>query len=844
MKPTTQSTSAIQPAERVCPRCGTVLGGFGPEGLCPSCLLLSGLEEELASESTAASVFQPRRFGEYELLEEVARGGMGVIYKARQVKLNRIVAVKMILGGQHAGVAELARFRAEAETAAQLQHPNIVAIHEVGESEGQPFFSMDFVEGQNLAQLVGNTPLPSQRAAKYLQAITEAVHYAHQQGVLHRDLKPSNVLVDSVTDQPRVTDFGLAKRMEEDANLTLTGQVLGSPGFMPPEQAAGKQDEISPASDVYSLGAILYHLLTGRAPFVADTVTATLRMVAESEPISPRLLNASVPRDLETICLKCLQKESVRRYASARELANDLGHYLSDEPILARPASGMEKVWRWCQRKPALASAVVLVVIVIVGSPIAVVLVNRARLRAQTEAVKSAQVAKFLKDMLESVSPSVAQGRDVTLMREILDKTAVRAQVDLANEPLVQAEILGLIGEVYEALGEGIKAEGLQRAALSIYQESDEAESPAVAELLLQMCYSLWRQNRREEAETFGVRALALHRKIYGSKHTKTAQALLQLGNVYWRSDKIEEARAVTLEALNIERNLAGTNNTSGLAYAYGQAGVIEYRADNHKTAEPLLRASVDIYERLGDNFEVVWRMEHLAQTLAKMDRSPEAESVLQRAVEIEKKTANHDALSFSLRTLARVLSGAGKSTEAEAVMRENLSTLEQIYRGVHINTSVVQTDLADLLTARGDTTEAEKLYRSALLNTQNRYGNSSSYFAAAMYNLAQFLLFNQRSDEARPVAEIAVDVYYEINPSGWQYFEARGLFGIILLAEKRYAEAEPHLHSARVHAAQRNDIISSESRKRLKSVEAALEQLRKETARKPAPVSVLLPQN
>lgn len=413
------ASTVVSPANRICPRCGVAVGGFGPEGLCPACLMREGLEELTAvTEAAASPAGLSRQFGDYELLEEIARGGMGVIYRAQQVKLNRTVAVKMILAGQHAGVSELARFRAEAQTAAQLQHPNIVAIHEVGERDGLPFFSMDYVAGQNLAQLVGNTPLPAKRAAIYLQKIAAAVQYAHQRGVLHRDLKPSNVLIDPATDEPRVTDFGLAKRMEGDASLTMTGQVLGSPGFMPPEQTTGKQGEVGPASDVYSLGAILYHLLTGRPPFVADTVPATLRMVVETEVVSPRLLNASVPRDLETICLKCLEKEPQRRYATAQELVEELGRYLRDEPIQARPASKLERTWRWCRRNRALSTslmaAMLLLFVVAVGAPLAFVRILRERNRAEMNAEQE-RIQRELAMRQQALAQDLAEKNRISL---------------------------------------------------------------------------------------------------------------------------------------------------------------------------------------------------------------------------------------------------------------------------------------------------------------------------------------------------------------------------------------------------------------------------------------------
>jgi serine/threonine protein kinase len=284
-------------------------------------------ETEVEEKKSKVGNPSARRFGDYELMEELARGGMGVVYKARQVSLSRTVAVKMILAGQLAGPADLQRFRGEAEAAANLNHPNIVAIHEIGQQEGQHFFSMDYVEGQNLAEFVRTKPLAPKDAAKYLKIIAEAIQYAHERGILHRDLKPSNILIDQ-SGQPRITDFGLAKRMSGDSDLTISGQVLGSPNFMPPEQASGKRGQIGPHSDIYALGAILYYLLTARPPFAAESMTETLQLVVTMEPPSPRLLNPTVPRDLETICLKCLSKEPERRYKSAAELAAELARFL------------------------------------------------------------------------------------------------------------------------------------------------------------------------------------------------------------------------------------------------------------------------------------------------------------------------------------------------------------------------------------------------------------------------------------------------------------------------------------------------------------------------------------
>ena len=360
-------------ANATCPECGSELPEGTPASQCPQCLIGLGLEASPRQSSVISdrsSVISNRRslitlgaFGDYELLEEIARGGMGVVYKARQVSLDRLVAVKMILAGEFATQQFVQRFLTEAAAAAVLHHPNIVAIHEVGVHAGQHYFSMDFVDGPSLAALVGHQPLPARRAAQYLKTIAGAIHYAHEQGILHRDLKPSNVLIDA-SDQPRITDFGLAKRLEGETSLTLSGQMVGSPNFMPPEQATAKHGKVGRYSDVYSMGGILYHLLTARPPFQADSLEVIVSQVLTAEPVSPRLLNPTVPRDLETICLRCLEKEPARRYASAQLLADELGRFLEGKPIQARPVSAADKAWKWCRRQPVRAGLVTALILV------------------------------------------------------------------------------------------------------------------------------------------------------------------------------------------------------------------------------------------------------------------------------------------------------------------------------------------------------------------------------------------------------------------------------------------------------------------------------------------------
>jgi tRNA A-37 threonylcarbamoyl transferase component Bud32 len=294
----------------------------------------------------------------YEILAELGRGGMGVVYRARQTKLGRTVALKMILAGAHAGETDLARFRTEAEAIARLQHPNIVQVYEVGEHGGLPYFSLEFCVGGSLENKLGGTPLPPREAAALVEVLARAMQAAHDKGIIHRDLKPANVLL-AEDGTPKITDFGLAKKLDE-AGQTASGAVMGTPSFMAPEQAAGKRDAIGPACDVYALGALLYEGLTGRPPFRGPSAMDTIMQVVADEPVPPRQLLSRTPKDLETICLKCLQKDPVRRYPSAAALAEDLRRFQAGESILARPVGRLERVWRWCRRYPAVAALLVL----------------------------------------------------------------------------------------------------------------------------------------------------------------------------------------------------------------------------------------------------------------------------------------------------------------------------------------------------------------------------------------------------------------------------------------------------------------------------------------------------
>ena len=548
----------------------------------------------------------------YEIQGELGRGGMGIVYKAHHLPLNRPVALKLIKSSGFASVAERQRFQNEAEAVAKLDHSHIVPIYEVGRQAGQHFFSMKLVEGVSLDKRLGEFASNPRAAAKLVAITAEAVHHAHQRGILHRDLKPANILLD-VRGEPHVADFGLAKQVDDDPGLSRSGAIVGTPAYMSPEQASGSKAPPTTATDVYGLGSILYSLLAGRAPFSGDSVVETLDKVRQQLPEPPSKVNGHVPRDLEVICLKCLEKEPARRYGSAQALSDDLARWLNGEPIAARPVSTLTRAGMWARRHPlptALAASLMLAILAGLAG------VTWKWREAVYEGGTHRQINEFLINKLLATAPV-----------EQLNRAAERLGGDFEGRPEVEAEIREQIGGAYLALGEYAKAEPHVRGALAVNTRLhgptdrttlrianrlvsllDEAGQELEAEPLARRNLDASRRhlgpsdpimldaadnlgvvlghlNKRDEAETTLRETLATRRRVLEQGHADTLRSVNHLGLLLQDRGKLAEADTLAHEYENGVRCLWGTKHPDNVV-ALTNLGLLRLHQGKSEEAE------------------------------------------------------------------------------------------------------------------------------------------------------------------------------------------------------------------------------------------------------------------
>jgi serine/threonine protein kinase/tetratricopeptide (TPR) repeat protein len=625
----------------------------------------------------------------YEVLREVGRGGMGVVYEARDRRLNRAVALKMVLAPGHACPADLVRFLAEAEAVAQLQHPNIVQIFETGQHRGQPYFTMEFVAGGSLSARLDGAPLPPAQVAPLLEPLARAVHYAHQMGIVHHDLKPENVLLarlqiadcrlqieeNASSSQsailnlqsavPKLTDFGLAKRVERGTGLTQAGEVLGTPSYMAPEQARGRAAEVGPHSDTWALGAILYECLTGRPPFQGPTPTDTMLQVIHKEPVPPRRLQPGVSRDLETICLKCLNKEPARRYASAEALADDLRRFQAGKPIHARPLGLPGRGWRWCRRNPVVAGLAALTAVVFLVSFVLVAALWRRAEHNFAVAEQQRRRADDERDRAEE-EKHIAEAVGRFLLIDLLRQA----------DSFEQAEAVRLAGDGFEAQVNPTVRELLDRAAAGLAGDRIEAKFPkqprVQAEILRTIGATYLDVGEYEKAIAHLVRARDRMACARGPDHPDTLVILRTLARAYQAAGRT--AAAISLLQLVRDTSVAQlgpdhpdtTATLALLATAYLDAG---RKADAVALREAVCRAWT---VRLGpDDPSTMRAMHNLAGAYRVVGRQEESIALLEkvRDARLSRLGPTHPATLVTLHSLALSYQSAGRTAKAIALL-------------------------------------------------------------------------------------------------------------------------------------------------------------------------------
>ena len=697
----------------------------------------------------------------YEILEVLGRGGMGVVFKARHKKLDRLVALKMIRDGSLASKEEVQRFLAEAKAAAHLDHPGIVPVHEVGQHGDQHFIAMGLVEGGSLASRLRDGPLVPREAAALVQKVTQAIAYAHQRGIIHRDLKPANVLLGP-DGQPRVTDFGLAKTTQEaDSHLTATGQILGTPSYMPPEQASGKLDAIGPAADVYSLGAMLYCLLTGRPPFQAASIMDTLKQVLEQEPVSPRSLNPSVPLDLETICLKCLQKTPAKRYTSAEALADDLGRFLEGRPILARPVGIVERSSRWCRRNPALATASGLAVLAIVVAFVtfagALFFVTESRDEAlkladdkeklakkehdeRTKAVKLADANKLLAEKETKARLDADKAADKERQATAVAVNRLK-QIEKANALL--ESIFSDVDPYAAEKGGPLLIEQLTKRLVHAADELDEVaigDPLTVARLRSLLGNTLLALGEPKKAIELHAMAGAAREKLLGPDHPNTLTTLGNLALGYHRVGKLDMAVPLFEEIHKRRKAKLGPDDPSML-WTMDSLGSAYVAASKLDRALPLFEETLKLRKaKLGpDHPETLSSMNNLASAYSAVGMQNLALPLFEETLKLlkAKRGPDHPQTLGAMTNLASAYSAVGMQNLALPLFEETLKLMRTKLGPEHPNTLKTMGNLASAYRTTGNLDLALPLFEETLKLKKAKLGPDHPDALSSVFNLA-----------------------------------------------------------------------------------------------------------
>ncbi len=801
----------------------------------------------------------------YEVLEALGSGGMGVVHKARDLRLGRLVALKRLRAGS---VTDLTRFRREAVAVAALSHPNIVQVYEVGEHHGQPYLVLEYVAGGSLDRHLRARPPAPREAAALVATLARAVQHAHERGVVHRDLKPANILLVSggvvsgewsgptthdsplttpplTTHQPKITDFGIAKRLDAGDARTTEGTVLGTPAYMAPEQARGQSDAVGPAADVYALGVILYECLTGRPPFQGGDVFETFHQVLNDDPVPPRRLRPKLPRDLETICLKCLHKSPRGRYATAHDLADDLGRFLAGEPIRAKPVGALRRAGLWARRRPAVAGLLAGLVAVAAlgfgGVTWALVEAHRAKdvavregveaaaqrdraltaektaaaqrdraLTAEKAAAEEAAVARAVRaflqqDVLEQAGAErqadAGYKPDPKLtVRAALDRAAQRIGRRFAGQPIVEAEIRRTLGQTYMALGEYAAAEAQLTQSLAIRCREEGENSVHAAMTHTDLAQALEQQGKIDTAEPHFVKVADIYRQELGADHPDTLVAVNNLAHVYFRQGKYDLAEPLYVQSLEGMRRRHGDEGHETLTVMYNLASIYFFR-DKSDLSAPLAQQVLAARRRtLGaEHPQTLMSLNQVAFIEAGCGRYDRAEPLYREAIDARRRVLgeDHPYTLTAMANLADVYLNQDRLDQAEPLLADTLARRRRALGEDNPSTLLTAEQLARLHARRGRHELARSMHAAVLEARRRVLGEGNERTADSYAQLGRSLLDLGKPAEAEPHLRAGLAIYAAKRPGRSEWFAAQALLGSSLAGQGKFAEAEPLLLAA-----------------------------------------------
>ena len=706
----------------------------------------------------------PARIGQYRILRIVGQGGMGVVYEAQQDRPSRVVALKVVRGGG-LSASRLRRFEHESQVLGRLQHPGIAQIYEAGtvaDEHGNaiPYFAMELIRGVDLRRYAASRNLGTRERLDLIAKICDAVSHAHQRGVIHRDLKPSNILVEE-SGQPRVLDFGIARATDSDVQQTTMhtdiGQIIGTLPYMSPEQVGGDTNNLDTRSDVYALGVIAYELLAGRLPYQVDKriIHEAVRIIQEEEPTPLSSINRALRGDVETIVGKALEKEKARRYASADAFASDIRRYLKNEPIAARPASAWYQARKFAQRHKAtvtgLAAAFVLLAV-------GLVVTTQQAARARAERDRAESVVAFMDEMLQGVGPSVARGRDSTMLKEMMDQAAARIEKgDLTNVPDAELRLRGTIGDIYRELEAFPAAAKMLEPAAPLARSLRLGDSKETADALQTLGVLYKDQNKFDEGEPLLRESLVMTKRLFPGDSQELAKAQGALANLLADRGHLKEAEPLARESLAMFRRVFRGDHTR-LATAINDLGNTLHDMGDMVGAEPLYREAVAMHRRLfqGDHPETGTSLNNLAVLLKDKGELEEAEATFKEALAMNRRLLPKDHLHVAggINNLASLLEQRGKMAEAEPLYRESLSMRRRLFPGDHSSVAGALNNLALVLEKSGDFRGAEPLFRESLAMRQRIYKGDHRSIALDLNNLA--LLLRDKGDLVPALATAA----------------------------------------------------------------------------------------